>query len=104
MTPFERAAPAQVLASTTAAQRRSSFNVSHAVHDGDAVFERHRSARAQVLADGNARPKVDYLKLAIERLRESEATLLIIGQFHSGEAPRLTRSTDGRQKRRPVNL
>jgi hypothetical protein len=89
MASFEGDVSSDLVPSSAAAQCRSSFHIPYAIHDGDAVFECHCPAHSQILPDRSPWRKVDRLELSIERLHETQAALLTICQFDSGEASRL---------------
>jgi hypothetical protein len=86
MASFEGDVSSDLVPSSTAAQCRSSFHIPYAIHDGDAVLECHCPAHSQILPDRSPWWKVDHLELSIERLCETQAALLTICKFDSGEA------------------
>jgi hypothetical protein len=77
------------MGSTSTIQRRPSFDIPYAVHDGDPALKRHGAARSQVLSHRLTGRKIDGLKRTVDRLHEAKAALLVIGQLHSGKAARL---------------
>ena len=87
MASFEGDVSSDLVPSRVAAQGRTSFHISYAIHDGDAVFECHCPARSQVFSDRSPWRKIDRLELSVDRLREAQAAPLTIFEFDAGEAP-----------------
>src|SRR5581483_3020897 len=72
------------------AELGEALDVLHAIDDGDAGFQRHRSAGSQAVAERSAGREVDRFEPAVEGVREAEAALLSVGELDAREAERLS--------------